>query len=285
MLFGKRSKKKTENGSATVEACVAFTGFLFVLFTLLNVVNYCRAQMLVASAMDNAAKELSQYAYFYKMSGLQKFDSAVRENAKTGADNLNGIVGTVDTLYSTLQTAGKDASDGAAQVQAEIQRGEPDLKSVINILNGLERDGINIETAFNSMTDAFKDVGDNPILYMKSLIAVAGNESLDLLKSYVIAAPLAKYFFYKQFGSNKEEADAALKKLGIKDGLEGMNFNMSTVFATGSEEDIHLAVYYRIKLTQFFKFAELELPVCKEAVTRAWLAGDMPSEGFKPAVN
>ena len=41
--------KKIKNmcGSATVEAVVGFTAFLFTVFTIMNVVNYCRAQMLV----------------------------------------------------------------------------------------------------------------------------------------------------------------------------------------------------------------------------------------------
>ena len=96
---------KEQTGTAVIEAIVSFCGFLFVLFTILNMVNYCRAQTLISHAVDSAAREMSQYAYFYKMSGLQKLDKAASDNAGIGADNLNSIIGTVDTLYQSVGTA------------------------------------------------------------------------------------------------------------------------------------------------------------------------------------
>lgn len=47
--------KHSQSGSATIEAVVSFTGFLFVIFTILNIVNLCRAQMLVFNALGSAA--------------------------------------------------------------------------------------------------------------------------------------------------------------------------------------------------------------------------------------
>ena len=102
-------KLNHQRGSATIEACISFTGFLFVVFTILGTVNFCRTQMLISNAVDTAARELSQYAYFYKMSGLQKFSSDLSGNAEVGKENINSVIGTVDHLYSSVGNA-KDKS-------------------------------------------------------------------------------------------------------------------------------------------------------------------------------
>lgn len=273
-----------EHGSATVEAVVAFTGFLLVIFTILNVVNYCRVQMLISNAVDTAAKELSQYAYFYKMSGLQKFDKSVADNAEIGSNNLNQVIGTVDSLYKGLGTTVDNSVQNLTNVKNAVE-GKGDLAdSVKNTLQTLDTDVTNVNKSINSVMSAFEGVGNDPILYMKSIIAVAGNESLDLIKSHVIAAPLARLFFIKHFGNSAEEASEKLKKLGVVDGLDGMNFKMSTVFSSKEPDNIHLVVYYKLRLAQFFKDMELDVPICKEAVTRAWLGGDDVLVKVKPEV-
>ena len=57
---------------------------------------------------------------------------------------------------------------------------------------------------------------------MQSVVAVAGSEGLDFIKSHLIAAPLAKALIVKHFGDSREEADAALERLGVVDGIEGL---------------------------------------------------------------
>ena len=285
MIRKKKQRERSERGSATVEAVVAFTGFLMVIFTILNVVNYCRAQMLISNAMDTAAKELSQYAYFYKMSGLQKFDKAVKDNSDIGAKNLDGVIGTVDGLYKSMTKMKEDGIQEATKITNAFEGKANVVETVKNTLTTMDTDVTNIDTNINSVMSAVVGVGDDPILYMKSIIAVAGNESIDLLKSHVIAAPLAKLFFVKHFGESFEEANEKLKQLGVKDGLDGMNFKMSSVFSSEEPENIHLAVYYKLQLAQFFKGLELEVPICKESVTRAWLGGDNVVKKVKPEVN
>ena len=273
-----------ENGSATVEAIVSFTGFLFVIFTILNVVNFCRAQMLISNAVDTATKEISEYSYFYKMSGLQKFSEEVSANAVDGKTNLNDVIGTVDNLYSSIGTAVDNTADHVTNVQNAVEEGNINLDSIKNTLAGISRDGTNIETAMNSVMSEFDTVQDNPLLYMKSIIAVAGNESLDLLKSHVIAAPLAKSFTTKHFGSTSSEASANLEKLGVVDGLDGLNFKMSTIFSSDEPENVHIVVYYKLKIVQLFGWATLEVPMCKESVACAWLGGDDVQKIIEPMV-
>lgn len=276
-------KVNRESGAATIEAIISFTGFLFVIFTFLGVINICRTQMLVSNAVDTATKELTQYAYFYKMSGLQKFSSELSATAETGKTSLNEVIGTVDQLYSSIGTAIDEGVEHGTNVKNAVQSGNVNVADVQNALFSVGNDITNVETAINSVTSAFGAVQDNPLLYMKSLVAVAGSEGLDLLKSHIIAAPLAKMFVSKHFGATKEEADRYLENLGVVDGLDGMNFSMSTIFTSDSPEDVHIVVYYKIKFVQLFNWGLIEVPLCKESVARAWLAGDDVQAKVKPA--
>ena len=276
-------KVNRERGAATIEAIISFMGFLFVIFTIFSIINVCRVQMLVSNAVDTATKELTQYSYFYKMSGLQKFSSELSATAETGKTNLNEVIGTVDQLYTSVGTAVDTTVEHGTSITDAIESGDVNLDEVQNALLSVKNDITNVESAINSVSNAFGDVMDNPILYMKSLVAVAGNEGLDLLKSHIIAAPLAELFVSKHFGANKKEADEKLESLGVIDGLDGMNFKMSTLFASDSPEDVHIVVYYKIKVMQLFDWIPLEIPLCKESVARGWLAGDDVQAKVKPA--
>ena len=206
--------------------------------------------MLISNAVDTATKEITQYSYFYKMSGLEGFSNQVADNAETGKTNLNDVIGTVGDLYSSVGTAVDNTVENATNIKNAVETGNVDMNNIQNTLAGIKTDGTNIETSMNSVLSAFESVQDNPLLYMKSIIAVAGNESLDLLKSHVIAAPLAKMFTAKHFGSTTAEANDTLKGLGVVDGLEGMNFKMSSIFSSDDPESVHIVVYYKLRIVQ-----------------------------------
>ena len=238
--------------------------------------------MMISNAVDTATKELSQYAYFYEMSGLEKFSNKFSDVAEVGAGNLNDIIGTTDQLYQTVGTAVNNTSQQATNIANAIDSGNFNMDQVQSVLINLDTDATNIETSMQNIMSAFGSVQDNPMLYMKSIVAVAGNEGLDALKSHIIAAPLAKMFVAKHFGSDMEEANKKLERMGVVGGLDGMNFKMSTIFSSDAPEDVHIVVYYKLKLVQVFDWAALEVPMCKESVARAWLGGDDVKVVVKP---
>lgn len=274
-------KLNKQRGSATVEAVVGFTGFILVIFTILSLVNLCRAQMLVSSAMDNAAKELSQYAYFYKMSGLQKFSESLGDAATVGKEDINGVIGSVDTLYGSMVEALDGSKESYTSIENATKEGTLEWSDIETAINGIKEDGSNINSSIGGVMDQFEAIGDNPMAYMKSLVAIAGSEGLDLVKSHLIAAPLAKMFVRQQFGG-KDHADANLEKLGIKDGLDGMNFKMSSMFTRNNPDDICLVVFYQVDLLQLFDMNVLSIKLSKVSRCGAWLGGDNVQEIVDP---
>lgn len=262
-----------QRGSVTVEAVVGFTAFLLAIFTILGVVNFCRAQMLVSAAVDTAAKEMSQYAYFYEMSGLQKFENVLDENGQVGKDNINQIIGTVDNLYGSLTGAVDQTEQEITNVENMLGKGEVDLDAFQNAVNSVENSAEGVMQGITSVGNALSRVGSDPLLYMRSVVALIGSESMEAAKR-AVAVPLAKAFVSKHFGETTEEANARLEALGIEGGLDSMNFNLSNIFSDENHQNIEINVIYKVKLLQVFDWVILEANVSKVAVCRAWLGGD-----------
>jgi len=273
MVKGHGKELNNQRGSATIEAVIGFTAFLFAIFTILGLVNFCRAQMLVSSAVDTAAKEMSQYAYFYQMSGLQKFEGKLDDNASVGKNNINEIIGTVDTLYSSINGAVDQTIQEKTNVENMLAAGDADLQTFENAITGIENSAEGVMQGITGVANALKDVGNDPLLYMRSLVALIGSEGMEAAKR-AVAVPLARSFVSKHFGEDTDAANAKLESLGIEGGLDSMNFNLSNIFSDDKHQDIEITVIYKVKLLQVFDWVVLEANVSKVASCRAWLGGD-----------
>lgn len=273
MVKGHGKEFNNQRGSATIEAVIGFTAFLFAIFTILGLVNFCRAQMLVSSAVDTAAKEMSQYAYFYQMSGLQKFEGKLDDNASVGKNNINEIIGTVDTLYSSINGAVDQTIQEKTNVENMLAAGDADLQTFENAITGIENSAEGVMQGITGVGNALKDVGNDPLLYMRSLVALIGSEGMEAAKR-AVAVPLARSFVSKHFGEDTDAANAKLESLGIEGGLDSMNFNLSNIFSDDKHQDIEITVIYKVKLFQVFDWVVLEANVSKVASCRAWLGGD-----------
>lgn len=266
-------KENSQCGSATIEAVIGFTVFLLAIFTILGLANFCRAQMMVSAAVDTAAKELSQYSYFYEMSGLKKFDNVLQDNAKVGKNNINEVIGTVDTLYSSISNTKDQTVQNKTEIDNMLASGQVDLdvldQTVSDISNGVR----DIGDAAGTVQNAIGDVINDPMVYMRSIVALLGAEGSDAAKR-AIAIPLARSFVAKHFGASTKECDERLEALGIEGGLDAMDFRASEIFIGSAPEDITLRVFYRVKLFQVFDWIILEADVNKVSTCRAWLGGD-----------
>lgn len=273
---------KNKRGSATIEAVIAFTSFLFVILTLLNVANYCRAQMLISNAVDNAARQFSQYSYFYKMSGLQKFNDYIGKNGTTGATNLNEVIDGVNVLCSSLSSASDTAVDVYNDAKDAISEQEINGTLIQADINRIQASAGVVGSSAKLAYSSVEQVAKNPLVYAKSIAAFAGSETLEFAKSRIVAEPIAWQLTINQFGSTTDEADEKLRTLGVVDGVDGLNFSMSTIFSPDDPDGIHLRCYYKLALSQFFDISLVEVPICKEAVCNAWLGGDDNGVVIKP---
>ena len=63
-------KKERQKGSITVEASLFIPMFLFAFMSIYSLVFFVRAQLVIQYAADQAAKEVAQYSYILKKTGI-----------------------------------------------------------------------------------------------------------------------------------------------------------------------------------------------------------------------
>ncbi len=285
---------KRQSGSISIEATVALTAYIFVIISILSIINICRAQMIISVAVDQTAKEMSQYAYFYDISGVGTITGQLDKEGKDAKKQTNELInytkamtnslqgmsngvkqtaGDVKSTYASLQssTSFDDAFDTVQQAAEKIGKDENDIKQNA--------------AAFKSAADQFEASVKNMDVesYMRSLGSLAASGGIHATLSRLICAPLAKSLMTKHLagyagdgvsGSDWDKADIALKKLGLTNGMDDLNFRMSEMFSATEPKQIHLVCYYTVPMSTVIAIpGDKHLVFCKQAVTNAWLSG------------
>ena len=82
-MRGDKMFKKDENGAIVVEATLSLTTFLFLFFMVFSIITSARCQAIIGSAINNTAKEISQYSYLYGLTGI---NDSLNATLQTDAD-------------------------------------------------------------------------------------------------------------------------------------------------------------------------------------------------------
>lgn len=285
---------KRQSGSITIEATVALTAYIFVIIGILSIINICRAQMLISVAVDQTAKEMSQYAYFYDISGLDAITSGLDQQGESAKKQTNQLIGYTKAMQTSLQGMSTGAGQAVSDVTDaynsisnttsfdgafdEVQRAAENLGKTSD---DIQKNAKNFAAAAKSFENQVK--GMDAESYMRSLGALAAGTASHEVLSRLICAPLAKNMMTKHLagyagesaqGSDWDKADIALKNLGLANGMDDLNFMMSEMFSKDEPKQIHLVCYYTIPLSTVIAIpGDKHLVFCKEAVTNAWLSG------------
>lgn len=113
---------------------------------------------------------------------------------------------------------------------------------------------------------------------MFGITKLAASEGFDLVKSRLIAAPLAKTLCKKHLVNAKDgDVDSYLKFLGVVPSgtgsyINGLDFSQSTLFPYGSNE-IRINVSYDVKVIPLLPL-DFSFHFNQTAVTHGWLAGE-----------
>lgn len=269
-----KEAKERERGSAVIEAVLCLTIFMVAILTILSFINLCRAQAMISNAVDATAREMSQYAYFYHLSGLEEWEKELAAETQDTRDKVNKIAGGTEAVYKVLESfepgSGQDIDIGG--LINTVFNGDSGEESALDKETQGTVTSQNVGQKIDAMTSALTSIKD-PLAFMKGIVQIGAMEGLSMAKSQLIAAPLAKVLIKKHFEVDGRDADAYLRSFHI-DGMDALNFKLSTVFSPAEPDDIHLVVYYQVDMVKFFNFDFGKVNLCKEAVTRAWLGGD-----------
>lgn len=261
-------KHKGEHGSVTVEATISLTSFMFAIVTILTVVNICIVQAKISNAINITAKEISQYSYLYSLTGFQKSEAELAESTEYATQNIDSIMGDINTVFNEIENLGNTGKESCVSIES-ISSGWESIK--------------NIEGAGSSLYDTMEDIAKDPKQMIFGVAKLAASKSMDLAKSRLIAAPLAKVMCKKHLVNEDDgNVETYLKALGVVPDANGsyydsLDFSKSSLFPGGSNE-ITINVAYDVKVITLLPI-DFTFHFNQTAITHGWLAGESSFQG------
>lgn len=258
-------KKSREAGVITIEATISLTSFMFVIVTILTIVNICIVQTRIGIAIHGVAKEISHYSYLYSLTGINGSHAAISDASEETKKTIDGAVDNVNTVFTEIQNLGKSAG--------EIENPE----DVDAFLTQLESSYNNAANAGGALKETITDMASDPKKVAFGLLKIGANDGLNKAGS-MLAEFLAKALCQKNLVSQKGgDVDAYLSSLGVVPSangsyLDGLDFSKSSLFKDGSNE-IRINVSYGVKVIALLPI-DFTFQFNQTAVTQGWLAGE-----------
>ena len=245
-------RNRSERGSFTIEAILSLSIFMFAFVTIVSLATIAKVESTTQYAIDQVAKEISQYYYIAERVGV----------ANTGTEGVKEIDDAVQAIFDFADKSSTVASNYSSTTAADL--GEM-IENMPQISNDVHEVSAAAENVYNSFGPIFEDPKGIVSSLATMMVKQVGNE----LITRVIAQPLCKALVPKYITSSGD-ADAILEKMGVVDGLDGLDFRMSSFLS--DQRSINVVVVYQIKVNGFGVFDDT-LVVKQTASTAAWVTG------------
>lgn len=257
-----------QDGAIVVEATISLTAFMFLIVTILTIINICYAQAKIGVAINTTAKEISEYSYLYEQTGLRGKQSELYNQSEGARYTINNTLDGITTVFNSVDNISETASG------VNIDNISSSLESIKGSLN-------DVNSSVKSIQSNIETIIDDPKSFAISIAALAGNEAIEEVKSKVIAGPFAKLLCQKHLvtencstsAETKQNCNEFLKKLGImpkgNSYIDGLDFSDSVLFLNGST-DIMVIVHYRVKVIKLLN-NDITLSFTQCATTRGWV--------------
>lgn len=248
-------KLKSEKGSFTVEATLTLTIFMFAFLAIVSLSTVARIEGITQYAINQTAKEISQYYYIADKAGL----------IDTKDDNSD--FEKVDSLVNAISSLSDATQDGAKEVKGSLS--SKDIEGILNTYEDLPGTVENVEKAATELSNSIEAIMDDPKTVITSLTSAFAKQAANEAMTKIIAQPLCKALVPKYVTSDKN-ADLYLEKMGVVDGIDGMDFRLSNFLSDG--RSINVVVVYEVELNGFGVFNRT-LVIKQTASTAAWVKG------------
>lgn len=268
------NNRKKERGAVTVEATIALSAFMFAIVTLYTIVNIATVQAKVAYAINNTAKEISQYSYLYSLTGLNDRQHEIYEAGRAQTADVEKTASDLGTLYDEIMKLGDDADPE--------QMGSID--GIMNQWGQLQGDLQDIGNTASSIKTSLENIASNPKALIFGIAKLAGSNAFDYAKSRLIAAPIAKGMCKAHLVNKQgDNVELVLKQLGVVPSngsyMDGLDFSESTLFPMGTGE-ITICCSYDVKVIALLPI-DFSFHFNQKAITQGWLAGDVTFQETK----
>lgn len=265
--------KHDQKGSITLEAALGLGIFIFAFVMLLSLALYTTIENRTQYAINQTAREISQYYYVLARAGL------VSSSDNSGLDGLDDTIDSAFGLANAIGDGYNDTSKLKSQVTAEGEGNlsSDDIDALVTGLPDVAGDVMEIKAQSAAFMTNGQNLFDDPKAVIRALAQSALQSAGTALLSKVIAQPLCQALSKKYFATGEKSADEVLNNWGILNqagdapgGMAGLDFGMSTFLLDG--RSINVVVVYKVESIIPSVFPH-DHYVYQTASTAAWAQG------------
>lgn len=243
-------KDRRERGAVVVEATISMSTFIFAIIIILSIADIAYVQSKIAVALNSAAGEMSKYCYLYYRFQLDDANAKMAEGTEKAADTVEDTIKGLGQMMDSFGGAGSDFNEG-------------------NFASALEQLGAGTDTANKTVSGLVNTVAEDPRGFLVGMGRLAGREVTEAAKVY-LGQLLAKSFMAKNLrASTADDPDDFLRRLHVVDGMDGLDFQYTSLMAYGSSNEIRLVCTYQVRVLRLLNF-DFAFTFRQSAVTLAW---------------
>lgn len=245
-----RMREKKEKGAIVVEAAISMTTFIFAILIILNIADIAYVQSKMAVALNAASKEISQYCYLYYKFQLDKFNAKMSEGTEEAEEAVKETVAGLGQMMDSFGGAGSDFEEK-------------------NFEGALEKIQAGATAANQTVSDLAGRIAEDPKGFIVGMGKLAGRELTEAAKVY-LGQIMAKAFMEKNLKAwSGDDPDEFLRRLHVVDGLDGLDFQYTSLMAYGVSNEIRLTCTYQVSVVKLLNF-EFKFTFRQSARTLAW---------------
>lgn len=164
---------KSERGAVIIESTLSLTLFMFAVLTVLSMYHICLAQARISAALNETAREISQYSYIYDLTNLNAKQAEVANRGGAAqsilSDNLSEVDSLFDALMGSTNTVLSVGENGESFLYYTLNQGIDGVKGVLcgEMARGLMK----------------KHFGSDPDKFLKGLGIENGIKGLSFIKT------------------------------------------------------------------------------------------------------
>ena len=247
-------REKSEKGAVVVEAIISMTAFMFAIMVILSIADIAYAQSKIAVALNSAAKEISQYCFLYYKFQLDDVNKSVGEGTEQSEKTVRDTVDGLGQMMDSFGQAGQDFEE----------------RNFDNIIDNLQTGA---DAANKTVSNLADQVAEDPKAFVIGMGKLAGREMTEAAKVY-LGQVMAKAFMSKNLkASSDDDPDDFLRRLHVADGMDGLDFQYTSLMAYGSSNEIQLVCTYQIKVIRLLNI-DFSFTFRQTARTLAWGDGN-----------
>ena len=245
-------------GSATVEATIVLPFFFIVLLSLAYIIRLFYAYNTVQASLSEVARSIGNVSYFYHVSGLKDYSDQLNEMSKKAENTIDEQKNTVIEAYTSF-------NDMISKPENSINSGFGSVNDIRKLLEETE----NFKENMTTVTDLIQSIVSDPKAELQLVLTVF-TQRLSYEVTNRIVCSIARESLGREMNKRIPSEGDAAALLGIKNGIEGMDFQQSSIF--GDTESLEFKVHYSIKAPAPFGIIP-ELQLSNRVKVIAWTGG------------